>query len=74
VARAPHQRLRAHQIAELRERDAAQRQRRRIVAEGDPFQRAERITGGERARRGRDQRVHRNPATLVTPAPSRRRR
>jgi hypothetical protein len=29
---------------------------------------AERIAGGERARRGRDQRVHGNPAKLVTPA------
>ena len=33
----------------------------------DPVQRAERITRRERPRRGRDQRVHRNPATLVTP-------
>ena len=65
--RAPHERLRPHQIAELCQRDAAQRQRRRVVAQGDPLQRAEGITGGERARRGRDQRVHRNPATLVTP-------
>ena len=59
--------LRANEIAELRHRDAAQRERRRVVAQGDPLQCAERITRRERARRGRDQRVHRNPATLVTP-------
>jgi hypothetical protein len=34
---------------------------------GPPVSGAERITGGERTRRGGDQRVHRNPATLVTP-------
>ena len=33
----------------------------------DAVQRAERIARRERPRRGRDQRVHRNPATLVTP-------
>ena len=65
--RASQQRLRAREIAELRHRDAAQRERRRIVAQRDALQRAERITRRERARRGRDQRVHRNPATLVTP-------
>ena len=54
------------EIAELRHRDAAKRERRRVVAQGDPLQRAERITRCERPRRGRDQRVHRNPATLVT--------
>ena len=35
---------RADEIAELRHRDAAQRQRRRVVAQGDAVQRAERIT------------------------------
>ena len=34
--------------------------------QGDPLQCAERITRRERTRRGRDQRVHRNPATIVT--------
>ena len=59
----------SHEIAELRHRDASQRKRRRIVAQRDTLQRAERITGGQRACRSRDQRVHflRNPATLVTP-------
>ena len=66
--RASHERLRSHEIAELRHRDAAQRERGRVVAQRDPVQRAERITRRERARRRRDQRVHgANPATLVTP-------
>ena len=59
--------LRSSEIAELRHRDASQRERRRIVAQRDSLQCAEGITGRERARRGRDQRVHRNPVTLVTP-------
>ena len=59
--------LRSNEIAELRHRDASKRERRRIVAQRDPVQCAEGITRGERTRRGRDQRVHRNPATLVTP-------
>ena len=67
AGRAPQQRFGAGEIAELRHRDAAQRQRRRIVAQGDVVQCAERITRCERARRGRDQRVHSNPDTLVTP-------
>ena len=53
-------------IAELRHRDAAQRERRRVVAQRDALQRAERIARRECARRGRDQRVHSNPVTLVT--------
>jgi len=55
--------------AELRHRDAAQRQCRRVVAQRDPLQCAERITRRERAACGRDQRVHLNPATLVTLTP-----
>src|SRR4029077_6132261 len=58
--------LRANEIAQLGHRDAAKRKRGRIVAQRDTVQRAEGITRGERARRGRDQRVHLNPATLVT--------
>ena len=57
-----------NEIAELRHGDASQRESRRIVAQGDPLQCAEGIARRERTRRGRDQRVHRNPATLVTPA------
>src|SRR5437667_3555055 len=59
--------LRSNEIAELRHRDASKRERRRIVAQGDPFQCAEGITRCERSRRGRDQGIHQNPATLVTP-------
>ena len=58
ACRAPQQRLGAVEIAELRHRDAAKRQRRRIVAQGDVVQRAERIARCQRARRGGDQRVH----------------
>ncbi len=65
--RTSQQSLRADEIAELRHRDAAKRERRRVVAQGDPVQGAEGITRRERTRRGRDQRVHPNPATLVTP-------
>src|SRR5262249_2265340 len=59
--------LRANEIAELRHRDASERERRRILAQRDPLQRAEGITRCQRTRRGGDHRVHRNPVTLVTP-------
>src|SRR2546429_4508896 len=62
--------LRSNEVAELRHRNASKRQSRRIVAQGDPLQCAEGITRCQRTRRGRDQRVHRNPDTLVTPTPS----
>ena len=62
--------LRAREITELRHRDTAKRKRRRVVPEGDPLQRADEVTRGERPRRSRDQRVHQNPVTLVTPAAS----
>ena len=65
--RTSQERLRSNEIAELRHRDASKRERRRVVAQGDPLQCAERITRRERTRRGGDQRVHRNPVTLVTP-------
>ena len=64
--RTSQQSLRANEVAELRHRDAAQREGRRVVAQGDPLQCAEEITGREGARRRGDQRVHRNPVTLVT--------
>ena len=63
---APQQFLRARKVAKLRHRDAAQRERRWIVAQRDPLQRRQRIARRERPGRGRDQRVHRNPVTLVT--------
>ncbi len=62
----PQQFLRARQVAKLRHRDAAQRKRGRIVAQRNPLQRRQRIARRERAGRSRDQRVHRNPVTLVT--------
>src|SRR5262249_40380481 len=65
--RSSHESLRANEIAKLRHRDAAKRERRRVVAQGDPIQCAQGITRGERTRRGRDQRVHPNRAALVTP-------
>src|SRR2546430_4864811 len=61
--------FRSNELAELRHRDASQRERRRVVTQGDPLQCAERITCRECARRSGDQRVHRNPVTLVTPTP-----
>jgi hypothetical protein len=50
-----------------RARRVSNSERRRVIAQGDPLQRAEEITRRECACRGRDQRIHRNPATLVTP-------
>jgi hypothetical protein len=46
--------LRSNKIAEPRHRDASQRERGRVVAQGDPVQCAEGITRRERTRRGRD--------------------
>src|SRR5579862_5060849 len=63
----PQQSFGFHQIAELRHGDAAKSERRRVVAQGDPLQGAEDVTGRECARGGRDHRIHRNPVTLVTP-------
>jgi hypothetical protein len=57
----------SNEIAELRHRDASQSERRRVAAQGYPLQCAEGITGRECARPSGDQRVHRNPVTLVTP-------
>jgi len=65
--RASQQSLCPNEITESRHGDAAQRKCRRVVAQGDPVQGAERITRGESMRRGGDYPVHRNPATLVTP-------
>ena len=70
----PHQRFRAVEIAELGHRDAAKRERRRVVAQRHPVQRGEWIARGKRPCRCGDQRIHdlgyaiRNPVTLVTPA------
>ena len=45
-------------LAELGHGDAAQGQRRRVGAQGDPLEGAERVAGGEGARGGGDQGVH----------------
>ena len=58
------------EIAELCHRNASERECGRVAAQGDPVQGAEGITRRKGACRGRDQRIHRNPATLVTPAVS----
>jgi hypothetical protein len=68
--RLSQQSLRSHEIAELSHGDAAKCQSRRIIAQSDPLQCAEGVPGCERMRCGIDQRVHRNPAKLVTPAVS----
>lgn len=57
---AAQQLARAWIVAELGHRDATQRERRRIVAQRNPFESAERIAGGERASGGGDQGVHRD--------------
>jgi hypothetical protein len=50
-------------LAKLGHGDAAQGQRRRIVAQGDPLERAERVAGSKGARGGGDQGVHDDMAT-----------
>jgi hypothetical protein len=49
------QRFRSNEISELRHCQATECKRRRVVAQGDSFQRAKGITHGERMRRSRDQ-------------------
>jgi hypothetical protein len=54
-ARGPaQQRFRANEIPELRHRDAAHCKRRRVIAERNAFQRAQRIAKCKRPRRRRD--------------------
>jgi predicted dithiol-disulfide oxidoreductase (DUF899 family) len=65
---AAQQRLCPNEITELGHRDASQRERGRVVPQGDALQCAEGITCRKGARSSRDQRVQPNPATLVTPA------
>src|SRR5262249_47102802 len=64
---AAHERARPDEIAELRHRDATEGESGRVVAQGDPLQGAQGIPRRQRTAGGRDQRVHRNPVTLVTP-------
>ena len=62
--------FRQSEIAEPRHGDTPQRKRRRVAAQCDAVECAKDVSGRKRARRCRDQRVHRhpakNPATLVT--------
>jgi hypothetical protein len=48
----------ARKFPKLRHGDATQSQRRRIAAQGDSLERAERVTCGEGARGGCDQGIH----------------
>jgi hypothetical protein len=47
--------LRSHEIAELRHRDTAKRQGRRVITQANPLQYAKEVTRGESPRRSRDQ-------------------
>ena len=57
---APEQLAGARVLAELGHGDAAQGERRRVVAQGDALEGAERVAGDEGARGGGDQGVHRD--------------
>ena len=65
TGRATQQLARACMLAELRHRDAAQRERRRVVAQRDVLERAERVAGAQRARGRGDQGVHRSFGTAA---------
>jgi hypothetical protein len=54
-------------LSQLRHGDTAKRERRRIITQRDSFQCTEGIALGKRPCRGCNQRIHQNPATLVTP-------
>ena len=53
-----HERFRPDEVAELRHRDTAKRERMRVVAQRDTIERAERIARCQSTRRGCDQRIH----------------
>jgi hypothetical protein len=67
TGRTSQQLLRPRKIAELRHRDATQRKRWCIVTQCDALQCRQRISRCKCPCRSRDQRVHRNPVTFVTP-------
>ncbi len=56
---APQQLAGTRVLAELRHRDAAQRQRRRVVAQAHAFEGGERVAGSKSARGSGDQGIHR---------------
>jgi hypothetical protein len=68
--RGKRQSFRPNEIAELGHGDASKRQSRRVIAQSDPLQCAEGVARCECMRCRSDQRVHRNPAKLVTPVAS----
>jgi hypothetical protein len=65
AGRTPQQRARQREFAELRHRDAAQCQRRRILAQGDVLQGAQRVATGKRARCSGDEGIHGRGARQV---------
>jgi len=68
--RPPQEFLRSREIAKLCHRNTAKREGRCIVAERDTLQGSEGIACCEGVSGCCDQRIHPNPATLVTPTPS----
>ncbi len=56
----PQELARTWMLAKLRHGNAAQGQRRRVVAQGDPLEGTERVAGGKRPRGGGDQGIHRS--------------
>ena len=58
ATRAAKERLRSREIPELRHRDAAQGETRAILTQRNTIQGAERISGGQGARRGGNERIH----------------
>jgi hypothetical protein len=63
---APQQLFGTRELAELGHCDATQRERGCVVTQRYAFQGPQRIARRERPRRSRNQRVHRNPVTVVT--------
>ena len=58
AAGAPQELAGARMLAELRHGDAAQGERRRVVAQGDPLEGTECVAGSKGARGGGDQGIH----------------
>src|SRR4029453_10626475 len=65
---APEELAGARVLAELRHGDAAERERRRIVAQADALEGFERVAGGESTRGGGDQGVHRDRLLRAWPS------
>jgi predicted dithiol-disulfide oxidoreductase (DUF899 family) len=63
----PQEFLRPHEVSKLRHRDATERERRRIIPQRYALQRSQCIASRKSARCSCNQKIHRNPDTLVTP-------